>query len=193
MIQQRRKPAAGGSASLQFMNGTELIRHIIKTEGIGGFYRGFFTSILTYAPSSAVWWSTYSAVKSAITDTLLRVFPTSWSTSLVGIDGERHSRTAVSESANLLLSGISGFTAGCVSAVMTNPMDVVKTRVQTQIGGSVSGSEFSQLKATVRRLHSQEGWKGFTRGMGARMLNMGPVSVMMIVTYEVVKVLSVKP
>lgn len=34
-------------------------KHIFRTEGVRGFYRGYLPSIATYAPSSAIWWGTY--------------------------------------------------------------------------------------------------------------------------------------
>lgn len=36
---------------------------ILKNSGPLGFYRGFLTSVATYAPSSGIWWTTYAGVK----------------------------------------------------------------------------------------------------------------------------------
>lgn len=35
------------------------IKHIHRLEGVRGFYRGYIPSIVTYAPSSAIWWGSY--------------------------------------------------------------------------------------------------------------------------------------
>jgi hypothetical protein len=37
-----------------------LIRKSLNADGPRGLYRGFGISILTYAPSNAVWWASYS-------------------------------------------------------------------------------------------------------------------------------------
>lgn len=37
--------------------------HIIRHEGVLGLYRGFFVSLATYTPSSAIWWSSYGGFK----------------------------------------------------------------------------------------------------------------------------------
>ena len=49
--------AAG--ARVQSKGGLDAFRTILRTEGLGGLYRGFGMSIITYAPSSATWWATY--------------------------------------------------------------------------------------------------------------------------------------
>ncbi|KHN04253.1 hypothetical protein D0Y65_038247 [Glycine soja] len=63
--------AAGGLASAcphnccgpQLMsNGFEALRKILGVDGPRGFYRGFGVSIVTYVPSNAVWWASYSMV-----------------------------------------------------------------------------------------------------------------------------------
>ncbi|KAJ3250128.1 hypothetical protein HK104_007502 [Borealophlyctis nickersoniae] len=89
----------------------------------------------------------------------------------------------------LALSAVSGFFAGCAAACITNPLDVIKTRLQTS-PADAKRSEAVLLKETILKLKREEGWKGFTRGVGARMMNMGPTSILMIITYETVKRLS---
>ncbi|KAJ3215485.1 hypothetical protein HDU67_000343 [Dinochytrium kinnereticum] len=101
------------------------------------------------------------------------------------------------EARDLIISAASGFLAGCVSAAVTNPMDVIKTRMQTlNLAPSGGGGERKgtgpSLAESCKALYKSEGWKGFTRGMGARVLQIAPVSVMTISTYEIVKYLSVK-
>lgn len=36
-------------------------REILAESGARGLFKGYFASVLTYAPSSAIWWSTYRA------------------------------------------------------------------------------------------------------------------------------------
>ena len=80
---------------------------------------GFGASIATFVPSSAVWWSAYGAYQKAVWHQLDR----RWQAS----SGKPIDRTP-----NQILSvqTFSGMLAGCTSAVLTNPLDVVKTRLQ---------------------------------------------------------------
>ena len=80
---------------------------------------GFGASIATFVPSSAVWWSAYGAYQKAVWHQLDR----RWQAS----SGKPIDRTS-----NRILSvqTFSGMLAGCTSAVLTNPLDVVKTRLQ---------------------------------------------------------------
>ncbi|KAH9292977.1 hypothetical protein KI387_041833 [Taxus chinensis] len=45
--------------STNYSGGIDAFRTIIKTDGLRGLYRGFGMSILTYAPSNALWWASY--------------------------------------------------------------------------------------------------------------------------------------
>ncbi|KAJ3045050.1 hypothetical protein HK097_001303 [Rhizophlyctis rosea] len=94
----------------------------------------------------------------------------------------------------LLITAMSGLTAGIVSALVTNPMDVIKTRVQTLKVGKEAWegrTQWGMIKEVAKGLARTEGWKGFYRGVGARCVSVGPTSIMLIMTYDIVKRLSV--
>lgn len=40
-------------------SGLAMARHIVRSEGVMGLYRGFGASIVTFVPSSALWWGSY--------------------------------------------------------------------------------------------------------------------------------------
>ncbi|GFP91376.1 mitochondrial substrate carrier family protein j [Phtheirospermum japonicum] len=44
----------------RYNGGIDAFRKIFNADGVKGLYRGFGISILTYAPSNAVWWASYS-------------------------------------------------------------------------------------------------------------------------------------
>ncbi|KAJ3012061.1 hypothetical protein HKX48_006510 [Thoreauomyces humboldtii] len=193
MIQQRQAPKLLSAAPTiplevpappppepQFTTARTLIPHIFQTEGVRGFYRGFFLSLATYAPSSAVWWGTQSLVKRMLENAFYpqeHVLPGD-------LDTEPNS--------HLGLAAVSGGAAGLVAACITNPMDVIKTRIQTrEVVGRIS--EFRLFTNTFATLLREEGYRGLTRGGGARMASMALTSVLMITTYETVKKLSYRP
>ena len=84
-----------------------ITKEIYQQEGLLGFYRGYWLSLMTYAPNSALWWFFYSAFFNLAVDYKLQ------------------------NSLPLpLLYVFSGISAGVSSAVLTNPLDVLRTRYQ---------------------------------------------------------------
>lgn len=56
----------GYSGHATYTGGLDVVRKVVKSDGIRGLYRGFGLSVLTYSPSSAVWWATYGASQRVI-------------------------------------------------------------------------------------------------------------------------------
>eukprot|EP00793_Prasinoderma_coloniale_P006622 PRCOL_00001452-RA len=90
-----------------------------------------------------------------------------------------------------------GFCAGLTSGTLTNPLDVIKTRLQVlqDSGGSESGGGGKRM--TIRSVASDlwraEGVAGFTRGIVPRTANVCAWGTCMVVTYEALKTLSMRP
>ncbi|XP_065884573.1 solute carrier family 25 member 44-like isoform X2 [Dysidea avara] len=95
------------------LKGTVAItKEIYLKEGLLGFYRGYWISLVTYAPNSALWWGFYSAFFNLAVDYKLQ------------------------NSLPLpLIYAFSGISAGVSSAVLTNPLDVLRTRYQVSENG----------------------------------------------------------
>ena len=72
--------------------------------------------------------------------------------------------------------------AGCASCIITNPLDLVRTRVQVQR---------RSIRETVKTLWRHERFKVFTKGLTARMTSSVIYSVAIIFGYESVKKWSV--
>ncbi|XP_068744879.1 solute carrier family 25 member 44-like isoform X2 [Montipora capricornis] len=109
---------------------------------------------------SAVWWGSYGVYL----DVLGHLAP----------DGTSH----------LLIQGLSGGLSGVNAAILGNPLDIVKTRLQVE-------GERSIVKA-FQDLLKKEGPKSLTKGMLASIVSWVPSSVVMIAGYETVKKLSLK-
>ena len=87
-----------------------VIVEIYSKNGLRGFYKGYFISLLTSGPTSGIWWSTYLTVH----DYLLPNFPTA-------------------------LNAFSRMCAGFTSSTLTNPLDVIRTlRTRFQVIGGKS-------------------------------------------------------
>lgn len=61
---------------------------------------------------------------------------------------------------------LAGAGAGLISSVLTCPLDVVKTKLQAQGRISVGEVGYHGLVGTCRRIWTEEGFKGFYRGLG---------------------------
>ncbi|KAL6043557.1 Solute carrier family 25 member 44 [Balamuthia mandrillaris] len=166
----------------EYSGGWDAAKSIYKTQGIRGLYRGYGISILVYVPYSAFWWSSYTEFKKVTMG-----FVTSYAPILHKVD--------------VLLYGLCGSTAGACAVVLTNPLDVVKTRLQVMSLQNLKEQQTTmtvKARATVfstaRELWKEEGLWAFKRGITARILAVAPVSFLLITCYEVVKRLSlIKP
>eukprot|EP00050_Salpingoeca_kvevrii_P010647 m.9617 g.9617 ORF g.9617 m.9617 type:complete len:323 (-) comp2993_c0_seq2:151-1119(-) len=142
-----------------------LIRHIAATEGMRGFLTGFWASLLSAVPMSAIWWTSYGAVRRVL---------------LQARGG--------SAEPSILLDATAGAAAGAVTAITTNPLDIIRARLQVD---SRAGDR-ATIISTLRQLVAEDGWSGLNKGMTARILHMAPSSIIMIISYEWVKRLSLR-
>ncbi|XXQ31938.1 Mitochondrial carrier protein [Plasmodiophora brassicae] len=154
---------ANGGARVVVPNARTVFRDVWRSDGIPGLYRGLIGSIASHAPTSAAWFGTYELTKSVLHD-------------------ERRGTPP------LTTFLISGAMAGAASVIVSNPLDVAKTRVQSADLGKPSAGFWTVLYRIVFR----EGLPGMTKGIGPRMLMQVPGSALTFASYEIVKKLSIK-
>ncbi|XP_076438973.1 solute carrier family 25 member 44-like [Babylonia areolata] len=134
-----------------------VVESIYRHEGLLGFYKGYFVSLLCFAPNSALWWCFYDMYSDGLT-----VVSPDWVP-------------------RLLLRTIAGPLSGVSSAIITNPLDVIRARIQ------VEGRPFSE---TVSTLWRDEGCWMMTKGLSARLISSVAFSFFIVLGYESVKRLS---
>ncbi|GAB2269156.1 hypothetical protein Dimus_004083 [Dionaea muscipula] len=178
------------ASNCKYVNGIDAFRKIVKTDGLRGLYRGFGISILTYAPSNAVWWASYSVAQRLVWGGLGCYFckrsddqESSESGSIVTYRPDSKTVMAV--------QGVSAAMAGGVSAFITMPLDTIKTRLQVLEGGE-NGRRGLTTFQTIRNLIKEGGWTACYRGLGPRWASMSMSATTMITTYEFLKRLSAK-
>lgn len=82
-----------------------------------------------------------------------------------------------------LKHSLAGAGAGCVSSIVTCPLDVVKTRLQAQgVGGTYQG-----LVGTFATIWNQEGVRGLYRGLGPTIFGYLPTWAIYFTTYDYLK------
>ncbi|XP_062254182.1 solute carrier family 25 member 44-like [Platichthys flesus] len=150
-----------GKRKVLFGQTRSIMSQIYAADGCRGFYRGYAASLITYIPNSAVWWPFYHFY------------------------AEQLSKLAPSDCPHLVLQGIAGPLAAATASTVTNPMDVVRARVQVEGRSSVI--------ETFRQLIREEGCWGLTKGLSARIISSTPTAIVMVVGYETLKKMSLRP
>ena len=143
------------------------LRALLKSEGPLGLYRGIGAGALTWAPYFGFYFWVYEALLS----------------NLCGI--------AAGENPSFGVALGCGLAAGCSASALTNPFDVVKTRLMvgsTGIGARAAGGSggANSARTVVRQILATEGPSGFGRGMVPRMLLLAPVSSLTIAFYSLI-------
>ncbi|KAJ1979699.1 hypothetical protein H4R33_005654 [Dimargaris cristalligena] len=195
-------PLRGGSHTLA------LASQIYRTQGIAGFFRGYWLSIAVFVPHTVIYFVTYEKLKSWWAH---RWSPSqsSWDNpSAAGGKGNSVLASAPALAPPLPFYGyLTCASMACVlSASISNIFDVVKTKWQVNqvLGDRVSGSTVSpsssaassqahrQAPRRVRELmrymwRHEGGYRAFSRGMLARVIWMTPSVTISMTTYEWLK------
>jgi solute carrier family 25 folate transporter 32 len=123
------------SAILFPLDIAQTIRYMLKTEGIRSLYRGLGTTLIGYIPNWAIYFTLYDYMK----NNMLKHNGYVENTNLINI--------------------ISAMSAGAVASTVTNPLWVVKTRMQA--GKTVRyNSTWHALNTILREEGPQALWRG---------------------------------
>lgn len=156
----------------------KIAREILKRDGLQGFYRGYTASLLAYVPNSALWWGFYhfyqgllnriSYFKNQITlffvtDELIKVLPSNVS--------------------HLLIQCIAGSFGGFTTTIITNPLDIIRARLQVQ--------RLDSFSRATQELWREEKFRMFFKGLSARLVQSAAFSSSIILGYETIKRISV--
>jgi len=149
IITQARQPRAS-------MGVWTCLMHIWKHEGARGLYRGLGPNLVGVAPSRAIYFWSYSTAKKSLNNSLPKV---NRDTPFVHV--------------------MSAFTAGFVSSCVTNPIWLIKTRLQLD-------RSHSSLRMVIRRIYAEGGMRSFWKGLTASWWGISE-TVIHFVIYEFLK------
>mmetsp|Transcript_10567 Transcript_10567/g.19477 ORF Transcript_10567/g.19477 Transcript_10567/m.19477 type:complete len:648 (+) Transcript_10567:106-2049(+) len=155
-------------------NPLDCILRTLRGEGITAFYRSLPSTLIMECPFYAVLVASNESLKLALS-----------------MEGPARRADRQSMVWHFTSAGISGIVASAV----TQPLDVVKTRLQTQEvwrdmardGQVVSEARYRGLLGTFVSVLSEEGVRGLYRGTIPRMVFAAPSAAMCWGTYEAVK------
>ncbi|XP_030446329.2 protein MITOFERRINLIKE 1, chloroplastic [Syzygium oleosum] len=129
----------------------EVLLRILEKDGVLGLYAGYSATLLRNLPAGVLSYSSFEYLKAAVL-----------------------SKTKQA-SMEPLQSVCCGALAGAISASLTTPLDVVKTRLMTQVraeaASKVGAVMYGGVTAMVKQILKEEGLVGFTRGMGPRVVH----------------------
>ena len=131
--------ASSGNAPIQ------IARRILQVDGVKGFWRGLRPTLIGVIPTRSIYFYVYEQSKNKLALTNKEWLP----------EGGM---------GNALLSG---FAAGAASTTVTNPLWLVKTRMQLMADQSVGQAIYKNHREVVLRIMREEGIGGFYRGLSA--------------------------
>lgn len=176
MVQGGSSVNGGALSAMRYNGGIDAFRKIVASDGLRGLYRGFGISTLTYAPSNAVWWASYSVAHRLI-----------WGGIGPYCCKKDQGGFTPGSMAVVAVQGVSAAMASGVSALITMPLDTVKTRLQV-----LEGEGRPTIGQTVKKLVKEGGLGACYRGLGPRWASMSLSATTMITTYEFLKKMSTK-
>ncbi len=150
------------SQDVYYTSGSHAIRSIVQTEGIIGLYRGYGATVMSFGPYSGLMFAFYEVLKG-------RLEP-SFSTGAGRVKGRTSVTTELPFGALLFCSA----TAGAGASFLTNPLDMVKLRLQVQRQKlavqkeAVPADAYKNMLDGLTKLAKAEGLRGMLRGAGAR-------------------------
>ncbi|UJR33405.1 hypothetical protein I4U23_020851 [Adineta vaga] len=158
----------------------DAIRKIYVNEGIKGYYRGLGATFMVSALASSIWWTAYENVKYLL-----------YHPSILPYFTGRKQSNDQTHSVNRLPQFTAGFVAGTITSACVNPLDVVKTRIQTQhiYTSSKTSSSPVMYKNTFHGLAClwrEEGVHGLFRGILPKLMSRGPLSAVSAIVFELV-------
>ncbi|KAE8658735.1 putative protein phosphatase 2c [Hibiscus syriacus] len=143
----------------------DCVKKVLKEEGFGAFYASYRTTVLMNAPFTAVHFATYEAAKRG----LIQISPESAS-------GEQ-----------MIVHATAGALAGTSAAVVTTPLDVVKTQLQCQGVCGCDRFKSTAIMDVTKTIVQKDGYKGLMRGWIPRILFHAPAAAICWSTYEAAK------
>jgi len=180
-------PASGGTAAAAATAAVDtsvagVLRDLLRAEGIRGLFRGYALTVGVFGPYSMIYFVAYERGKHAWADAL-GVAPPGGAADALPLYAVISSAAA----------------SGAVAAAATSPLDVVKTRIQTQGdvgaapaavgagGGAPRSPAYTSTWGAVRRIVAEEGARGLCRGISARVLWIMPGTAITMGTFEALK------
>ncbi|KAJ6637879.1 Solute carrier family 25 member 44 [Pseudolycoriella hygida] len=147
------------SSRSRFRISMDIAKEIFRRDGFKGYYRGYNASLMAYVPNSAMWWTFYHMYE----DKLIEVLP--------------------ADVSHLLIQSIAGSLGGFTTTIITNPLDIIRARLQVQ--------RLDSMRSAFTELWAEEKLRMFFKGLSARLVQSAVFSFSIILGYETIKRISI--
>jgi len=141
-------------------NPMQIGKTIFNQDGISGFFRGLPPTLVGIIPSRSAYFYAYNSMKSFLDPTFPEGSPPN--------------------------AMIAGFTAGAVGNTLTNPIWMVRTRMQLLIDHAAGQRQYTGYGDAIKTIFKEEGIGGFYKGISASYWGCAEGAVQFII-YEQVK------
>ncbi|KAF8922483.1 mitochondrial carrier [Mucidula mucida] len=134
------------------------VRELVRTNGVGCLWRGLGPTLWRDVPFSGFYWLSYESLKKGFAR---NGYQGAW------------------------IAFICGAASGTGSALLTSPMDVLKTRRQALVMSSSSGSGSATTFGLIQQIIRTEGGSALFAGIVPRIAKIAPACGIMIACFEV--------
>jgi len=134
--------AAHGEFSKAAGHPVEIAKRIFAENGFAGFFKGLKPTLIGVIPARSLYFYAYEQTKNALGKSIL----------------------PVGSAGNAI---ISGFSAGVLSNTVTNPIWMVKTRMQLLVDHTAGQVAYNGYSQAIKTIMKEEGIGGFYRGLPA--------------------------
>jgi hypothetical protein len=165
-----------------YTNAFDAMRHIVRTEGLHGLYRGYGATLTTFGPFSGLYFVIYEKLKSlASTTTTTTTLPLPSSSS-----SSSSSSTSSSLSSSSLV--ICASLAAAAASFLTSPLDLIRLRMQVsreiEAKNDQNKLNYKSVASGLSSIISEEGMRGLFRGATARVAFATPSTALAMVLFE---------
>ncbi|KAM9960912.1 hypothetical protein ACTFIW_010072 [Dictyostelium discoideum] len=171
-LQVQCRPFGSTNVSLQYKGPIDVIRQTIKRDGIKGMFKGIRSTFCRDIPGDAVYFVVYEFMKRK----------------LLALSKNNNNNNNNNDNSSLK-AGVPAWVAigagGCAGMsfwMSIYPMDVVKTRIQTQ--PDHLPPQYTSVLQTITKIYKEEGISVFFRGFSATILRAFPTSAVNFLMYE---------
>ncbi|MEW5299936.1 MAG: hypothetical protein WDW38_002758 [Sanguina aurantia] len=175
VIKERMQVQAMMRSSYSYTGPLHAIECLVKERGVTGLLKGYWATNVVWVPWSALYLAGYELAKTAAAK------------SLGTQDGASSSPDSIQPPSTLPVPVLFACSAAAASAaaVLTHPMDVVKTRLQV-LSASTSVAAADLTSWSVFRQLAAEGPRALlTSGLTARILTLAPGTAISWVVYDI--------